>query len=591
LIDIKKLEKILPKVERPARYIGGEKNSVVKEYKEGMTRFLFAFPDAYEIGMSHLGTAILYYETNEREDCIAERTYAPFPDMQAEMKAAGIPLYSLESYTPAAEFDFIGFNLSYEMCYTNILYMLELAGIPLRSKDRTEGPIIVAGGTCAFNPEPLRDFIDIFLIGDGEELNMELLDLYNEHKGENFSRQAFLEAAKNIEGCYVPMLAKPGERVRKRYVKDLDKAYFPSKFIVPLTAAVHDRATIEIMRGCTRGCRFCQAGFLYRPVRERKLKTLCEQADSIINATGFEEISLNSLSSGDYSAIQPLAFALIDGLESRHVSVSLPSLRVDSFDEEYAKKMQDVKKSGFTFAPEAGTQRLRDVINKNVTEEDVLKSARMAFESGATTVKLYFMIGLPTETDEDLDGIADLVSKVRSVFYSIPKEERRGSLKINVSASSFVPKPFTPFQWCAQNPEEELRRKQRYLKDKLSKLKGVNFSSHFSPLSLLEAVFARGDKRLNNVLESAFKKGAKFDSWHEHFSTEAWQEAFAEAGLDMHELAETSYDFDEELPWDVIDCLVDKRYLKKEYDTAMKETTTRDCRQGCTGCGFGGRCK
>lgn len=595
---------LLSKVEKPARYTGGELNMVKKDATQEI-RFLFAFPDIYEVGMSHLGSIILYWMQNEREDCYAERAYAPFRDMMEEMNKANIPLYSLETHTPANEFDIIGFNLSYEMCYTTVLKMLELAQIPLYAEQRDEAhPLIIAGGTCTYNAEPLADFIDAFIIGEGEEVNHEFLDLYKAHKQNGFVKKEFLADAAKIEGVYVPYLYDveynedgtvksidgPQNPVRKRFVENFDASYFPEKLIVPYINLVHDRVTLEIFRGCTRGCRFCQAGYVYRPNRERNRKTLERQAHELIGCTGYEEISLSSLSSGDYSEIEKLSIDLIEDFEREHVSVSLPSLRVDSFEKEYAKRMQGARKSSYTFAPEAGTQRLRDVINKNVTEEDLLRAARYAFESGATSIKLYFMIGLPTETFEDLDGIVDLVKKVITVYSQTPRELRQGALKLHVSTSSFVPKPFTPFQWEPQDDIELLRQKQEYLKDRLKPLKGVKYNWHDSRTSFLEAVFARGDRRLSKVLYYAYQNGAMFDSWQDYFRMEYWTDAFEKAGIDPHFYANRRRDVDEVLPYDHIDCYVSKNYLKRELDRAKKTKTTPDCRQGCTGCGFEKRC-
>ncbi len=602
MIDIEKLEQILPLVEKPARYTGGEWNMTVKPVDVPI-RFLFAFPDVYEVGMSHLGSTILYHMTNQREDAYAERAYVPFRDMQEKMKEAGIPLYSLETYTPAKEFDIIGINLSYEMCYTTVLKLLELAELPILSADRGDDcPLVMAGGTCTYNPEPLADFIDLFIIGEGEEVNNELLDLYAAQKRQGYSKQAYLREAAKIEGVYVPSLYRvetaengdiivadgPQMPVRKRYIRDLDKAYFPEKLLVPLVDLVHDRVTLELFRGCTRGCRFCQAGYIYRPNRERSLETLTAQARRLVDATGYEEISLSSLSSGDYSRIEELAIGLVDEFRDRRVSVTLPSLRVDSFEKEYAKRLQGARKSTYTFAPEAGTQRLRDVINKNVTEEDILRAARYAFESGCTGIKLYFMIGLPTETFEDLDGIADMVGKIVKVFYEIPKEVRKGSLKINVSTSSFVPKPFTPFQWEQQDSTELLRQKQEYLKGLLGKLRGVKYNWHDTRLSYLEAIFARGDRRLCRVVQYAYENGAMFDSWQDYFRQEYWTDAFQRAGIDPD--AYNYRPMGERLPWDFIDCYVEKDYLRRELARAREAQCTRDCRQGCTGCGFQGGC-
>lgn len=601
-----KLNTFLDRVEKPARYVGGELNSTEKTDAE--VRFALCFPDVYEIGMSHLGSRILYNVLNSREDTICERAYAPWPDMEKEMRENGVPMYSLENFRPLKEFHIVGFSILYEMCYTNILTMLELGGIPFRAKDRGEDmPLVVCGGPCACNPEPIAPFIDLFMIGDGEELISELVDVYKECKAKGSSKRDTLLAMSRLQGVYVPGFYEPKydkngafmtmdrlepeapSTVERRVVKDLDTAQYLGKPIVPYLSIVHDRVAIELFRGCTRGCRFCQAGFIYRPVRERKRETLMKQADDMLSCTGYDEVSLFSLSSGDYSEIHQLVPEIINKYRDKRVSISLPSLRIDAFLKEDMEQMQSVRKAGLTFAPEAGTQRLRDVINKGVTEEDLLRNMKDAFESGWTGVKLYFMLGLPTETDEDLLGIADLARKVSSIYYSLPKEKRGKGLRITVSVSSFVPKPYTPFQWAPQNTKEEIIRKQRLIKDALKGLRGVEYAYHAPDISVLEAVMARGDRRIADVIEKAYYKGARFDSWDEHFKLDVWDESFAELGIDPACYSSRERELDEALPWDHVDILVTKDYLKREYNNALNETCTRDCRKGCNGC-FGGKC-
>ena len=612
MIDMKLLEKILPTVEKPARYIGGELNSIVKEVTDETVRFGFGFPDVYEIAMSHLGMHILYNLLNETDYIYCERVFTPWADMEKEMRENNIPLYGLESKDSIQELDFLGFTLQYEMSYTNILNMIDLGNIPVLSADRGENdPIIVAGGPCAYNPEPLVDVIDFFILGEGEEVNVEFIDLFKKFREQGKTRREYLEAVSEIEGIYVPSLydvtykedgtieeffpkdSKFPRTIKKRIVTSLDTTYFPEKIIVPFIEAVHDRVMLEIFRGCTRGCRFCQAGIIYRPVRERSVETLLDLAKKLITATGYEEISLSSLSTSDYSRIEELVIKLMDEFKSQKIGLSLPSLRIDNFSIDIIEEIQEVRKTGLTFAPEAGTQRLRDVINKGITEDDIMGSVNDAFSRGWSTVKLYFMIGLPTETHEDLQGIKDLTFKVKDQFFERPKEEIEGDLKITASTSCFVPKPFTPFQWYAQDTIEEFDEKIKFLKS-IMKEKKIKYNHHDSPVSFLEAVIARGDRRVSKVIVQAWKNGCRFDGWSEHFSFEKWMDAFEQTGVDPHFYANRTREYSEILPWDFIDIGVDKQYLIDENEKSKTESLTHDCRDGCTNCGinksFGGVC-
>lgn len=597
-------DEILSRVTKPARYTGGEVNQVKKDLKDVKVRFAMCFPDVYEVGMSHLGIKILYHKINEREDCYCERAFAPWTDMEELMRENDIPLFSLETKTPLKEFNFVGFTLQYEMSYTNIINMLDLSNIPLLTKDRKrEDPFIIFGGPCAYNPEPLSDIADFFVLGEAEEVIDDILDIYIKWKQSGKNREEFLLEAASIEGVYVPsfydieynddgtikrripLKENIPNIIRKRYIKDLNESYFPEKIIVPLTEIVHDRIMLETFRGCTRGCRFCQAGMIYRPVREKKTDKLLELAEKLLKSTGYEEISLTSLSICDYSDIKNLVHSLVEKYEKERVSLSLPSLRIDSFSVDLINEIQKVRKTGLTFAPEAGTQRMRDIINKGVTEEDLIKSVKSAFESGWSTIKLYFMIGLPFETLDDVEGIAALGQKVVDAYFSIPKEKRNKGLNVTLSTSSFVPKPFTPFQWESQDSMKSLTEKQKYLKEKI-KSRYITYNWHETPISFLEAVFSRGDRRLTKVLIKAWGKGCKFDGWQEFFKFESWMEAFKECNVDPEFYALRKRELDEILPWDFIDIGVSKEYLKNELKKAIEGQLTKDCRIACTGCGI-----
>ncbi len=602
-MSVKLSDALLKSVEKPSRYTGNEWNSVTKDPKRVNIRFAFCFPDSYEVGMSHLGMKILYHLLNDRNDCFCERVFTPWTDMEEKMRQNNIPLYGLESKDPIKDFDFVGFTLQYEMSFTNIINMLDLAGIPLTSDNRTDSDAFVcAGGPCAYNPEPLADVIDFFMMGEGEEIINEVMDAYEKWKGTGRSRQEFLEDIVKIEGIYVPAFydvsynedgtissfepKKPDypRKIKKRIIKDMDKAYFPEKIIVPYTDIVHDRIMLEVFRGCTRGCRFCQAGFIYRPVREKSHKRLLELANKLEESSGYEEISLTSLSTSDYTELHELTTGLLDEMEEKKVNLSLPSLRIDSFSLDLMEKAQKVRKSGLTFAPEAGTQRLRDVINKGVTEEDLLNAVSMAFNGGWNGVKLYFMLGLPTETMEDVEGIADLAYKVVNAYKNVPREKKGKFLNVTVSTSSFVPKAFTPFQWEPQDSRENLNEKQMLLKSKI-RSKQVTYNYHENRLSLLEAVFARGDRKTCKVLLKAWEMGCKFDSWGEHFKFDVWMKAFEECGVDPYFYATRKRDYEELLPWDHIDIGVSKKYLVSEAKKALEEKVTPNCRVNCGGCG------
>lgn len=589
---------ILYRVEKPARYIGGEYNSVYKDLAGVDIRVAFCFPDVYEVGMSHLGSRILYHMYNKREDTYCERVFTPWPDMEKLLRENQISLGTLETKDPLKEFDFLVFTLQYEMSYTNILNMLSLSNIPLRSKDRDDSfPIVLCGGPCAYNPEPLYDIADIFVMGEGEEVNSEILDIYKESS----SKEEFLKKVCNVKGVYVPAFYEVTykedgtieefkgkydfvpKKVVKRIINNFNDVDYPDKLIVPYTEIVHDRIVLETFRGCSRGCRFCQAGMIYRPIREKKKEKLMELLEEIKKNTGYEEVSLSSLSICDYSDIGPLVTSIIEKYKDEKFGVSLPSIRIDSFYVELLNEIQKVRKTGLTFAPEAGTQRMRDVINKGVTEDDLLKSVYSAFSSGYSTIKLYTMVGLPYEEEEDVVGIAHMSSKVVGEYFKVPKEKRQRGLRVNVSSAIFVPKPFTPFQWVPQDDMENVMKKVRKLKENI-KDRAISYNYHESKVSYLEAIMARGDRRVCNVIIRAFENGAKFDGWGEHFNKEAWTKAFEEEGIDGDFYARRDRKYDEILPWDFIDVGVSKEYLICENERSKKAELTKDCRLNCRDC-------
>lgn len=607
----KEIGRILPLVQKPGRYTGGELNSVMKDKTKVDLRYAFCFPDSYEIGMSHLGIKILYSAANQRDDVWCERVFAPWHDMEKEMRERNLPLFALESGDPLSEFDLIGFTLQYELSYTNVLNMLDLAGLPIRAKDRHDlTPIIVGGGPCACNPEPMADFFDLFMLGDGEEVSDEVYDLLIKAKKENWSKKNFLLEAAKIKGVYVPSLydikynedgtikavinkETAPEKVTKRVVKDLDTVHYPDKFIVPFIEVVHDRVVEEIFRGCIRGCRFCQAGFIYRPIREKSPDTINAQCKRICESTGYDEISLSSLSTSDYTQLEELMEKLLSWTIEDKVNLALPSLRVDNFSEKLREYLSKVRKSGLTFAPEAGTQRLRDAINKNVTEEEMLSTALKAFQGGWTSVKLYFMLGLPTETYDDVAGIAELAQKVVNEFYRNPDKPKGKGVQVSISVASFVPKPFTPFQWEAQDTIEELMSKQNHLLSSV-KTKKISVSYHKVNISFLEGVMARGDRKLCDVIETAWRSGCKFDSWDDNFLFDVWLESFEKCGVDPLFYNSRKREYTEILPWDHLDYGIRKEFLIKESKKAYESETTPHCRIKCAGCGSnminGGEC-
>ena len=607
-------DEILLKVDKAARYIGGEVNSVMKDKNEVEIRFAMCFPDVYEIGMSNLGMMILYNMFNQREDVWCERLFSPWPDLDKVMREKKIPLFALESQEPIRDFDFLGITIGYEMCYTNILQVLDLSGIPLKSADRGEDfPIVIGGGACAYNPEPLAPFFDMFYIGEGETVYDALFDAYKANKKVGGSRRDFLLAAAKIPGIYVPSLYEVTykedgtiasfaptadgvpEKVQKQLIIDMEKEYRAVEApVVPHIKATQDRVTLEIQRGCIRGCRFCQAGMIYRPTRERDLEMLKEYAYAMLKSTGHEEISLSSLSSSDYSDLAGIVNFLIDEFEKTGVNISLPSLRIDAFSLDVMSKVQDIKKSSLTFAPEAGSQRLRNVINKGLTEEVILDGAGKAFDGGWNKVKLYFMLGLPTETEDDIKGIAHLAEKIAERYYEIPKDQRNGKCQITASSSFFIPKPFTPFQWAPMNTEREFLDKAAIVKAEVRaqlNQKSIRYIYHEADISLLEGFLARGDRKCAEVIEKAYRKGAIFDAWSEYFRKDAWEEAFAETGIDVSFYACRERSTDEILPWDFLDIGVTKKFLIREWERAQKETVTPNCKMQCSGCGaksFGG---
>ena len=606
-------DEILLSIQQPARYIGGEINSVCKDPSSVDVRFAMCFPDVYDIGMSHLGIQILYDMLNKMPDVYCERVYSPWTDLDAIMREKHIPLFAIESQDPVKDFDILGITLQYEMCYTNILQILDLSGIPLHGSDRTwDDPIVIGGGPCAYNPEPIAEFFDLFYIGEGETAYRQLIDIYKDSRKNGESRETFLKRAAGVPGIYVPSLYEPEyhedgtlkafrptcpeapEKVVKQLVLDMTEAVYPEKPLVPFIKVTQDRVVLEIMRGCIRGCRFCQAGMIYRPVREKNVERLKDLAYKMLKNTGHEEISLSSLSSSDYRSLEELVRFLIEEFHGKGVNVSLPSLRIDAFSLDVMSKVQDVKKSSLTFAPEAGSQRLRDVINKGLTEEEILQGASDAFKGGWNRVKLYFMLGLPTETVEDMEGIALLSEKIAEEYYEIPKDQRNGKVQVVASTSFFVPKPFTPFQWARMSTKEEFLDKARVVNRKMKEMlnhKSLKYNWHEADVTVLEGVLARGDRRVAAVIEEAYRNGALYDAWSESFRNDIWMKAFETCGVDIDFYTTRERSLDELFPWDFIDTGVSKEFLKREWNNAVNGTVTPNCRERCSGCGvrrFGG---